>query len=132
MLIKKFKDGSEAELKDTTNIQLQSLINFAEKIKYRYRADLGLFANTFGGIERTTVSVETMQTWHNSNFKRLLVNYPWHGEPYYTEVEDTLQLTKGYSQPEIAIKSKLVNKTKLQWSKKQRKLITVDHQIEFI
>lgn len=137
MPIKKFKDGTQVELKDTKKLQLLSLKEFAHVLGYRFDNVHGNFYKIRGDIyptSRSEVSLYTIQQWHNKGLSILLAGtskYPWHGEDVNRDIANTLGM-KGITPILTAPYAKLVTKTKLQWSKKCREVIVTDHQIELI
>lgn len=127
MPIKKFKDGTGVELKHTYKLQIQSLNNFAEYLGFTLDSWNGNYASESPNCK--IVSLHTMQSWHNGSWGSLLDNVEV-GKPIRYKVAKFLGIPMhGYDKAE---KSKLVRKTKLQYSKRRSTYIVTDHQIELI
>lgn len=115
-------------VKNTEKLQLASLDLFAEKLGY-HRNDYHQNYQYHGPFKAvaSVVKLETMQRWHNNNFCRT------YGNPFYMGCRPSYYPeTKYFKLCDMAeaVQSKLVTKTKLQYSKKSKKIIVVDHVIE--
>jgi hypothetical protein len=118
------------ELKDTMKLQKASLDVFAEGLNYWWDTNLGNYFSAESqrrGMNST--SLRKMQQWHNHRFITEAGSFPWHNENILPEVAERLGFTE--AELECAIESKLVHRTNLQYSKKRKELICVDHQISF-
>ena len=119
---------------DTSNLQLRSLLRFAEVLGYTHNyEDYSRFyyvgyaevSNREAEDAWSTVSFATMCSWYNNNFqspqryRNPFARRTLHGLPFSSE------------ECVRAISEKLVAQVKLQYSKKERKVITQDYQIEF-
>lgn len=138
MPMKYFKStDTRVELKDTMKLQKASLDLFASKLGYEWIEECGFYRggwcaiHYFESVQRgmVNISLRKMQKWHNTSFKFEVESYPWHGEEYLPSVQDRLKFD--VQQLHEAIDSTLVVKTNLQWSKKRKELVCVDHQIQF-
>jgi hypothetical protein len=120
------------ELKDTMKLQKASLDLFSQQLGYWWDEDDGSYFGCDSGCimrGKMTLSLRKIQQWHNLNFVSEAESFPWHGEDILPEVAERL----GFSELELkrAIESKLVHRTNLQYSKKRKELICVDHQVSF-
>lgn len=120
---------THVELKDTMKLQKESLDGFAANLCYSWDKEQGNYATWDDNSAMTRVSLDTMQNWHNGNFSSYGL-YSWHGEDIIVEAAKLIGVKPNNLQR--AVNSKLVQTTHLQYSKKQRKLLCTDHQIQFV
>lgn len=126
---------THVELRDTMKLQKVSLDEFARRLGYEWRS-LGHYVRCcpFRGLidnhPKGVISLYNMQQWHNNNFTKVFSEQDWHGKPLVGLV--TLLLKIPEKCVNLAINSKLVQTTHLQYSKKQRKILCTDHQIQFV
>lgn len=119
------------ELKDTMKLQKASLNNFAKELEYCWYPESGHYYKIdyiYEPSSRNVVSLLSMQNWHNGDFSSCGL-YSWHGEDTIVEAAKLVGVKPNNLQR--AVDSKLVQTTHLQYSKKQRKLLCTDHQIQF-
>lgn len=114
------------EIKDTTDLQVRSLENFAYCLGYvltDYSYEVNYFySNKKYNKERQVVSISSMIKLHNGYYT------DWHGK----EFREPFNFNQG--QIKAAWESKLVAKVKLQYSKKKHKFVTqnkLSHLVEF-
>jgi hypothetical protein len=129
MPIKKFGEVC-VELKDTENLQMQSLCGFMEALGYDYYNGHFESVSHLTPTDRAYIGLNTAQRWHNCGFG--VVGSYWHAVPVPCELLEMLGFSKSNSLAIMSKDAKLVTKTKLQWSKKLHNVLVVDHQIEFV
>ncbi|AHK11471.1 hypothetical protein S140_61 [Shewanella sp. phage 1/40] len=126
------------ELKDTMKLQKASLDLFAQELGYWWSEYCGVYTPPYGDCQEWVdgrsrgmiyISLRKVQLWHNHEFVTEAENLPYHGEDILSEVAERLGFTE--DELTLAIESKLVQRTNLQYSKKRKELICVDHQISF-
>lgn len=131
VVIKVLYNGEKLKLKNTQKLQFTSLSAFADKLAYTWESWAGNYQRV-RNTGMTTVSLDTMQKWHNTDFLALVRDpYPWYGEEYLNRLVPVLDVY-GRGALVAAIDAKLVCTTHLQYLKKQGKMQVTDHQVEFI
>ena len=130
------KEREKLNLADTSKLQLKSLLDFAEALGYAHYDDYSKFSyirlcfeddyNKKAENAWATVSFETMCTWYNNNFQ----SPQKYCNPFARRTIYGLPFTS--RECVRAISAKLVSQVKLQYSKKERKVITQDYQVEFV
>lgn len=120
------EDAVVEEIKDTTDLQVRSLENFAYCLGYvltNHPYEVNYFySNKKYNKERLVVSVASMIKLHNGYYT------DWHGN----EFREPFKFNR--EQIYAAWQSKLVAKVKLQYSKKKHKFVTqnkLSHLVEF-
>ena len=120
---------THVELKDTMKLQKASLDGFAKVLGYCWFHESGHYYKIdyiYEPSSRNVVSLLSMQNWHNGRY----------GLGFWHKSEDLDAMLAFMAQVNInnvdyAKAAKLVQTTHLQYSKKQRKLLCTDHQIQF-
>ena len=113
-------------------LQKDSLDLFGRLLGYFWDSCSGNYRgghNSATSRGRKNISLRKMQLWHNHEFVTEAESFPWHGENILPEVAKRLGFTE--DELTLAIESKLVHHTNLQYSKKRKELICVDHQVSF-
>tara|TARA_R110002020_G_scaffold270575_1_gene485836 strand:+ start:447 stop:914 length:468 start_codon:yes stop_codon:yes gene_type:complete len=114
------------ELRNTEQLQFQSLLNFARHIGYFFNEDKQNFE--WVGIEKTSrkfVRFQTMVAYHNSNLNHM----DWRGGTDLVRWADRTNLT--LAMRTAAVHSKLVSQVKLHLNKKKRKLVVNSHLVRY-
>ena len=126
------------EMKDTTRLQKVALDLFAGCLSYAWDINKGNYGKTEDDSDYEysnslsalpSVSLNTMQNWHNGNFAEYGL-YSWHGERIIDVAAEKIGVNT--TQLELAVSNKVLHTTHLQWSKKRKELACTDHQISFI
>lgn len=132
-IIRTRASGEAVVLKDTTRIQMLSLTQFARALNFIWFEDKWVSVKEEYKLDRSRsfVSMQTMVKWHNLHF------YPT-GLHWSTNTLDNQSDRLGFthhsalSMMEMAIKSKLLMQVKIQFNKKDKRIVIQDHQISFV
>jgi hypothetical protein len=115
------KDLLKFSYVNTETLQLQSLFNFASCIGYLWTGDGSFRWSMVGSTSRKIVSFNTMVWYHNWELRSY---------KFYCNMPDfAVRTNLTEVMRDKACESKLVSRVKLQWSKKENKVIVQSHKI---